>query len=179
MIVETIKKQYARRLIEAYRSPYNDPFTYQLVTEFGIERLVPLLAPFIDNKTNSDAMAQSWIEWNGLIIDRESHLQHWFVALFSGELIGILLPSRFNEPHQDGGSLTMIAVLPEYQGMGYGKILHAKGLEILAGMGVTKYTGSTDVRNMPMLATFRSNGCEFTRIRTIEVDELGRHHPID
>jgi hypothetical protein len=40
--------------------------------------------------------------------------------------------------------------------------LHAAGLEFLARNGIQHYVGSTDSRNMPMLAVFAANGCRST-----------------
>jgi ribosomal protein S18 acetylase RimI-like enzyme len=49
------------------------------------------------------------------------------------------------------GTLFYVAVLPAFRGRGYGRALHAGGLAMLAERGVTRYVGSTDTRNDPIL----------------------------
>jgi ribosomal protein S18 acetylase RimI-like enzyme len=176
----TFQKQYARRSLDGYTSPYDDPFEYRTVLDVGEEAVMRLMIPFVEDKTNSDRMAQARIEWEGYIVAEITRYQpeNWLVAFNAEVPVGVVFPTRYLDQPEEG-SISFIGVFPEWQGRGYGKILHAKGLEALASMGVTRYVGSTEVSNALMLATFLANGCEFTKIRTIQVDELGRHKPID
>jgi len=176
---DIFEKQYFRRRIEGYMSPYSDPFNYRTVSEVGEEKVCMLMLPFVDDTTNPDREAQARIEWQGLMdSEMNTHrLDNWLVA-YEGEVpIGVVFPTRFDDV-LDQGSLSTIGIFPEHQGKGYGKILHAKGLATLAAMGVTKYVGSTDVNNAPMIAVALANGCTLTKIYKIEVDELGRHKPL-
>ncbi len=59
-----------------------------------------------------------------------------------------------------------IGIVPGYRQRGLGKVLHAKGLEILSKQGATEYVGSTDLENPAMIRIFESNGCENIGTRT-------------
>jgi ribosomal protein S18 acetylase RimI-like enzyme len=168
----TFQKQYVRRRLEGYRSPYEDAFEYRSVADVGEGSVVQLMGPFHE--------ADSWIEWREMVEADfyEADLTKWLVAFLDGVPFGVVFPAKYSD-RADEGTIVFIAVLPEHQGNGYGKILHAKGLERLSEQGITKYAGSTEASNTAMLGVFRANGCEFTRLRTIQVDELGRHIPVD
>ena len=176
----TFQKQYARRSIEGYTSPYDDPFEYRTVLDIGEEEVIRMMIPFVEDKTNPDQLAQARIEWDGYSVAEITsyHPENWLIAFKDDAPIGVVFPTRYLDQPEEG-SISFIGVLPVWQGRRFGKILHAKGLEALAKMGVTRYVGSTEISNKPMLATFLANGCAFTKIRTIQVDELGRHIPID
>lgn len=62
-----------------------------------------------------------------------------------------------------------IGVFPDHRSRGLGKILHARGLEILRAQGALDYIGSTDVLNASMLRVFETNGCSKIGIRTTHV----------
>jgi len=174
-----IEKTYARRSIEGYKSPYNDPFTYKSVAELGEECVIELLLPFVDNLDSLAGFAQSRVEFQALAEHAGSAYrpENWLIAYLNEAPIGATFPTRWWD-HLEGGSITLVAVLPVYQGKGYGKILHAKGLEILASIGVLKYVGSTATTNTPMLRIFERNGCELGPVRKFRVDERGMHVPI-
>jgi RimJ/RimL family protein N-acetyltransferase len=174
------EKQYFRRSIEGYRSPYDDPFEYRTVPDVGEESVIAMMVPFIDDTSNPDQLAQSRIEWNSMTWDDGAKYrpEHWLVAYKDGIPIGVVFPTRYVDM-PSGGSLSTIGIFPEHQGKGYSKILHAKGLESLAAIGVTEYVGSTEITNKRMIATALHNGCMMTKIYKIKVDELGRHRPID
>jgi RimJ/RimL family protein N-acetyltransferase len=176
---DTFEKQYFRRRIDGYQSPYVDPFDYRTVAEIGEDKVCMMMLPFVDDKSNPDQQAEARIEWQGLVDSDVCSplLQSWLVAYQDDSPIGVVFPTRY-EDVPDQGSLSTIGVFPQWQGKGYGKILHAKGLETLAKMGVTKYVGSTEVTNIPMIAVAVANGCVLTKIYKIKVDELGRHKPI-
>ena len=78
-----------------------------------------------------------------------------------GEAVGVVLPQEFSDSEAEG-TLFYVAVLPAFRGRGYGRALHATGLAMLAERGVTRYIGSTDTRNKPMLKVFEANGCPQT-----------------
>ena len=71
---------------------------------------------------------------------------------------GVLLPQIYPDI-QTEGTLYYIGVAPERRGEGWGKRLHAHGLALLASRGATRYVGSTDLRNEPMVRVFRHNRC--------------------
>ncbi len=173
------EKQYFRRSIEGYRSPHSDPFEYRTVQDIGDEKVIAMMVPFLDDTSNPDRLAQSRIEWNSMTWDDGAQYlpENWFVAYKEGEPIGVVFPTRYNDMPSEG-SLSTIAIFPEHQGKGYAKILHAKGLEMLAVMGVTEYVGSTEITNTRMIATALRNGCRLTKVYKIKVDELGHHVPV-
>ena len=173
------EKQYFRRSIEGYRSPYDDPFEYKTVTEVGEEYAQRLLIPFLDDTSNPDRIAQAKIEWSYWTWAEgpKYRPEFWLVAFKEGEPIGVVFPTKYDDMPSEG-SISFIAVVPEHQGNGYSKILHAKGLESLANMGLTSYVGSTEVENTRMIATAVRNGCTLTKIYKIKVDEMGRHIPV-
>jgi RimJ/RimL family protein N-acetyltransferase len=88
----------------------------------------------------------------------------WLVASNLAGTIGVILPQRFSDrPHW--GTLFNIAVTPAFRQLGWGRVLHAYGLERLRLIGVERYVGSTDVRNQPMRRVFESNGCHALGVR--------------
>lgn len=75
--------------------------------------------------------------------------------------VGVVLPHA--DP--DGrGTLFYLGVVPERRGEGLGRALHAYGLRALRRRGATRYEGSTDERNAPMLAIFCHNECRITSL---------------
>jgi len=85
----------------------------------------------------------------------------WMLAHVGDDVVGVVLPQEFPGSDREG-TLFYVAVLPAFRGRGYGRALHASGLAMLAERGVTRYVGSTDTRNGPMLKVFEANGCPQT-----------------
>ena len=85
--------------------------------------------------------------------------KNWKLAYSGDEIVGIVMPQIEPQDSSKGGVLYM-SVLEKFHGKGYGKILHAKGLQDLAQMGVKNYEGSTDSINIPMLKIFKKNDCQ-------------------
>ena len=172
----TIEKQYARRNISGYRSPYADPFEYRSIVTVGIDEVFKLMAPSVENKSNADSLAQAKIEFEEFVrFAGPFYLpENWLVAFKDGEAVGYVFPQQYWDKPEEG-SIFSIAVLPELRDRGYGKIIHAKGLEVLAESGVESYVGSTEITNRAMIATFLANGCTLSKIHRIEVDESGNH----
>ena len=98
--------------------------------------------------------------------------KHWLIAYREGTPIGYVFPQRYFDIPEEG-SIFDLAVVPEFRSNGYGKILHSKGLEMLASMGVTNYVGSTEIQNERMIAIFLANGCTLTKVRMIQIEEDG------
>jgi ribosomal protein S18 acetylase RimI-like enzyme len=85
----------------------------------------------------------------------------WMLAQVGDDVVGVVLPQELPGDDKEG-TLFYVAVLPAFRGRGYGRALHAAGLSMLAERGVTRYVGSTDTRNAPMLRVFEANGCPQT-----------------
>lgn len=80
----------------------------------------------------------------------------WYLVDDDAGPVGVLLPQADDDAT---GTLSYIGVVPSRRGHGLGRELHATGLSLLAGRGKTRYIGSTDLRNAPMLRVFERNGC--------------------
>jgi len=162
----TIDKQkaYVGRSLEGQLPEPEVAFGFLTLAEVGRERFVRVMTqaadgdPFEDpTEGDPDADFQELIEMAGDRFDESL----WYLPLVDGEIVGVLLPQAFPDSDTEG-TLFYVAVLPRFRGLGYGRALHATGLAILKGRGVTKYVGSTDTRNAPMLRVFEANGCPQT-----------------
>lgn len=158
------KKVFVERSIAGYASPYDDPFTYRSLDVVGRERFVRTMAessdgdPFEDSADRDvDREFQELLEYAGERFDPT----WWMLAYLGKDAAGVVLPQVFPK-HDDEGTLFYVGVRPAFRGRGYGKVLHAAGLEFLSRHGVMKYVGSTDERNLPMIRVFKANGCAQT-----------------
>ncbi len=158
------RKIVVERSIVGYESPYDDPFTYSSIEVVGRENFVRVMAeasegdPFEDSTDRDvDREFQEMVDYAGKRFDPT----WWTTADLGGETVGVVLPQAY-AGCDDEGTLFYVGVRPSFRGRGYGKILHAAGLEFLSRHGVTKYVGSTDERNVPMIAVFKANGCAQT-----------------
>jgi ribosomal protein S18 acetylase RimI-like enzyme len=157
-------KIFVERDVAGYESPYDDPFEYRTLAQLGEDRFIEIMTeaaqgdPF-ENVADRDPREdfRELVQYAGERFDPT----WWRVAYRDGRPIGVVLPQAFADPAGEG-SLFYVGVLPSYRGHGFGKALHAAGLEFLAGHGITHYVGSTDTRNGPMVAVFMANGCERT-----------------
>lgn len=113
--------------------------------------------PFEDRKEGTDPAE----EWKALIAYAGERFDpsRWFLVDDAEGPVGVVLPQATSD---ENGTLFYVAVLPERRGEGLGTRLHAKGLHLLAGQGVTNYFGSTDLRNEAMSRVFERNGCQVT-----------------
>jgi GNAT superfamily N-acetyltransferase len=157
-------KAYVGRSLEGELPEPEVAFGLLTLAEVGREKFVSVMTaasegdPFEDMEgRDPDADFQELVEMAGDRFDESS----WYLPLVDGEIVGVLLPQAFPDSETDG-TLFYVAVLPRFRGKGYGRALHATGLSMLAARGVSKYIGSTDTRNAPMLRVFKANGCPQT-----------------
>src|SRR5665213_544338 len=129
-----------------------------------VYRLIAM-APFFDIQLGTDPLLQARTEFDVLVEHAASAYapEHWLIAFNNGNPIGYVFPQRYWDVPKEG-SIFAIGVLPEMQGRGYGKIIHAKGLKVLAQMGIASYVGSTETKNQAMIAIFLANGCRLSKI---------------
>jgi len=80
----------------------------------------------------------------------------WFLVDDDHGAVGILLPQAYDDSE---GSIFYLGVVPSRRRQGLGRALHAAGLHELARRGLTRYVGSTDLRNTAMRLVFERNGC--------------------
>lgn len=168
-----LDKQYARRPLEGYQSPYDDPFTYRSITELDRGELLAIMQQTMDGSLCRDMTDEPAApKFDGMVEHAEVAFDpsYWLVAYLDDEPAGLVFAQRYYDKMEEG-SIFMIGLIEHYRGKGYGKILHAKGLAMLGEMGCTGYIGSTDIENPPMLKIFQQNGCNLTRIRRIEYGE--------
>jgi ribosomal protein S18 acetylase RimI-like enzyme len=67
--------------------------------------------------------------------------------------IGIVMPAFLEKDRSTAGNL-YVGVVPGARGRGLGKSLHYRGLQTMANRGATKFLGSTDSPNLPMIKIF-------------------------
>jgi ribosomal protein S18 acetylase RimI-like enzyme len=166
-----IEKQYSRRSIIGYRSPYADPFTYKSILELRDEEVIEILA-----RVESESLSRDFGNQNPLVnfselvefAGKAYDPTNWLIAYDESAPVGVVFAQRYWDKMEEG-SLFVVGLIPEYRGEGFGQVLHAKGLELLGHAGVRSYVGSTDVQNVPMIRVFEKNGCQHTAVRKIEL----------
>jgi RimJ/RimL family protein N-acetyltransferase len=158
------EKAFVKKDVSGYRAPEEDPLEYETLSDLGEDRFIELLSeaaagdPFEDvSKRDPRHDFRELVEYAGSAFDATC----WRVASLEGRPVGVVLPQEFADSEHEG-TLFYVGVLPEFRGRGFGTILHASGLAFLAEHGVTKYIGSTDTRNHPMMRVFERNGCTRT-----------------
>jgi RimJ/RimL family protein N-acetyltransferase len=97
------------------------------------------------------------------------HPETWVVAYDEDRPVGVVFAQRYDDKPEEG-SVFFIGVVPEFRGLGFGTVLHAKGLAMLSAIGVKEYVGSTDVQNEAMTRTFATNGCRLYAVRKVDSD---------
>ncbi|MDP4199854.1 MAG: GNAT family N-acetyltransferase [Bacteroidota bacterium] len=162
-VARVFLKCYARRRLDDYRSPYSDPFEYRSILDFKpieIDRILSAVG---------GSRGPTLLE---LHAGEAYDPRHWFISMLDDEPAGVVFPQIY-EDVGDLGSIFHVGILPKFQGLGYGKIIHAHGLESLRALGAKKYVGSTPPDNIPMQRVFRANGCEIYAVYLIEEFENG------
>lgn len=165
-----VDKAYFKRNISDYVMPPGEILRYKSMKEVGREMMLNVHSlTYAENPNRNFSSPEkdfkSHEESAGPLFDQ----QGWFVAFLNDQPIGVLLPQRFPDSPREG-TLMSIGVTREYRGRKFGRMLHAKGLEILSRQGATTYIGSTDMRNLPMIRIFEINGCEKFGIRSTHLD---------
>jgi ribosomal protein S18 acetylase RimI-like enzyme len=157
----TVVKRVVRRPIRGYRSPYRSRFRFVSLEKAGKRRFIAAFGKVMQGGPSGDfnpnAPAREFAilsKLAGAGLDPSM----WRIAYLKGKLAGMILAQKRRQPWK--GTLFFFGVAPEFRGRGLGKVLHAKGLELLAESGCRSYVGGTDARNAAMLATFRANGCK-------------------
>ena len=158
------KKAYVARNLEGELPEPAVEFAFRTLFEVGKVEFLRVMTeasegdPFEDaTECDPEAEFAELVEAAGSKFDPAI----WMLAHVEGEAVGVVLPQEFSDSEAEG-TLFYVAVLPAFRGRGYGRALHATGLAMLAERGVTRYIGSTDTRNRPMLKVFEANGCPQT-----------------
>jgi ribosomal protein S18 acetylase RimI-like enzyme len=158
------EKIFVQKNLQAFRAARDDPFVYRSLAEIGEDRFLEIMIRAAQGDPFEDVTARDprsdfrdLVDYAGTRFDPT----WWRVAYLDRDPVGVVLPQVFSDRTNEG-TLFYVGVLPEFRGRGFGRMLHASGLAFLAGRGITRYIGSTDARNFPMIAVFRANGCEQT-----------------
>jgi len=181
-VARSYLKSYARRRINGYRSPYADPFEYRSVLDFTPIEVEAVLSPLLVAEqlfSNPARTARHALDHYIVHAGTACDPRNWYIALLQGEPVGLVFPQLFEDRTYYDGSIFHIGVMPQFQGRGFGRILHAHGLETLAALGATKYIGSTAPDNIPMQHVFRANGCEIYGVFMIVEYENGSGRCLD
>jgi hypothetical protein len=167
------EKQYVKRNISGYVSPYHDPFSYRSLSEVGEHKFSNIFKEVMgdslsrDDSYITDAKKElnTLIELAGMAFDPHT----WFLVEMNNEPIGLVLPQKF--PHKPkSGTIFYIGILSKYRGRKFAKLIQAKAFEVLSSKDVEEYIGSADVQNLPMLKVFEANKCCKTEIRKHHVN---------
>jgi RimJ/RimL family protein N-acetyltransferase len=157
-----LSKSLFRRDLADYRTPYTDPMRYPTLEEVPRERFETVLEaahigdPLEESAVDERSALEAYISLAGPAFEA----RRWRLAELDGVAVGVVLPQIYPDM-PTLGTLFHIGILPEFRGRGLGRILHAKGLELLADE-VGTYVGSTHVANAPMIRVFERNGCQRT-----------------
>lgn len=155
------EKVFVERNLDDFEARHEDPFVYRSLAEIGEDRFLEVMTeaatgdPFEDVSSRDPRTDfRDLINYAGASFDPT----WWRVAYLERDPIGVVLPQVYSDRTNEG-TLFYVGVLPEFRGRGFGRVLHASGLAFLAAKGIRRYVGSTDARNLPMIAVFRANGC--------------------
>lgn len=149
-----IERQYFQKKLLNYNSPYEDHFLYEEFSEAKKAIFSETL-----NKTEIGLS----IEEMRCYIGEKFNPNYWKLAYLDGEIVGMVLPYIMKENDKKGG-IIYIGLVPKFREQGFGKIIHAKGLKILAEANVELYEGSTESKNTYMLKVFSKNHCTKNKI---------------
>lgn len=151
-------KNLFTRNLRTFRSTYKDVFCYTSFTEIELHKLHKLFKLCIKDSIESYIRFRKYSNKLKRLVRNVYDYENWKIVSLNNKAIGIIMPHVF--PEEPGlGTLLEIGLKPEYRGKGYGRIIHAHGLEILKQMGAKKYLGSTETTNYAMLRVFKLNGC--------------------
>lgn len=155
-----IEKVYVRRALGDFTSPYEDRFALVSLTDAGEAAMISALGAAMAGSPARDlrtTMPEEEFHEMRLLEGDTHDPEAWSLALLDGEIAGVILANRF--PLDDEGTFTFIGVTERFRGRGLGKVLHARGLEVLQAMRLRRYLCSTDVRNTPMMRLYAAHGC--------------------
>ncbi len=158
------KKIFVEKNLSGYRPQHEDPFTYRPLSEIDEPAFLGIMTEAATGDPFEEVDARDPEEdFRDLKAYAGSKFDPtwWRVAYLDDEPVGVALPQEFSDREKEG-TLFYVGVRPRFRGRGFGRVLHASGLAFLAGKGVTRYVGSTDTRNHPMVRIFVVNGCDQT-----------------
>lgn len=163
-----LKIKYSKNLftrnLRTFSPNYKDIFKYKSFNELELYKLHKLFKHCIEGSIEDYARFRNYSKKLKRLVRNVYDYENWKVALLNNTAIGIIMPHVFPEDPKLG-TLLNIGIRPKYRGKGYGRIIHAHGLELLKQMGAKKYLGSTEITNYAMVKVFELNGCKKWFIR--------------
>lgn len=163
-----LKIKYSKNLftrnLPTFKSNYKDIFEYKSFNELDLHKLHKLFKQCVENPIENYIRFRKYSNKLKRLVRNMYDYQNWKVVSLNNKDIGIIMPHLFPEDPALG-TLLNIGLRPKCRGKGYGRVIHAHGLELLKQMGAKKYLGSTETTNQAMLRVFEINGCRKLFIR--------------
>jgi ribosomal protein S18 acetylase RimI-like enzyme len=157
-------KQSFSKNLKDFKSNYEDIFEYRSPGEAGLLKFFRASRTSADNPIKQYKQFQKYFNKIKKYLRNDTDIENWKIVSLKKINIGVIMPYVFPEnPKQ--GTILNFGLKPEFRGRGYGRIVHAKALELLKEMGVKKYLGSTEITNHAMLRIFELNGCKKRSLR--------------
>jgi hypothetical protein len=150
--------QVFKRNLTKFKFCYQDPFEYKSIKETGLKDFFEVFKKSAENPIKNFEKFKIYVNKMITLIKDTYDIGNWKIILLNKKPIGILMPHVFKE-NPELGVILNIGLLKNERGKGYGKIIHARGLELLKNMGAKRYKGSTGINNTAMLKVFKANGC--------------------
>lgn len=157
-------RQLFRRDLRNFKSNYKDIFEYKSLSELGLIKFFRIYKISVEDPINQYEEFQKYINKMKKFIRNTYNYNNWKVASLNKVNIGVVMPHVLPE-NPKHGTIWDIGLKPRYRGKGYGRIIHARGLELLKQMGAKKYGGATGTTNHAMLRVFELNGCKKLNVR--------------
>jgi len=157
-------KQLFTRSLRNIEFNYKDNFKYLSLNEIGMYKFFRLIKVSIDDTIKQYNRFRKYLKKMKRLIRNTYDINNWKAVSLNNVNFGIIMPHVFPEK-SELGTLLEIGLKPRCRGKGYGRIIHAHGLELLKEMGAKKYLGSTETTNCAMLRVFELNGCRKWFIR--------------
>ncbi|MFN8672796.1 MAG: GNAT family N-acetyltransferase [Candidatus Sericytochromatia bacterium] len=155
----TKKKILYDKFLEKHNFNYEDIFEYKTISEIGEDKFIEIFDEVTKDDIEREGISAS-IYYQGIKDDANKTFNpnRWKIVIYNKDIIGVIMPQVFWDLPEEG-SIFYIGLIPKYRKKGYGKILHAKGLELLKDEGVKRYIGSTLDNNLGMNKIFELNNC--------------------
>ena len=157
-LVKFVKILYQKNLNE-HEIKYKDLFSYHPISEIGLTDFLNIFEKTKESK--EEAPGETETTFNELLeyAGDKYDPSNWKAVKLGDKYMGVILPVLYADKEK-WGTVFHIGLLPEERNKGYGRILHAKSLDMLKKQGVLKYIGSTNIYNKPMIRVFELNGCK-------------------
>lgn len=178
-LAHSYPRVYYKRSLVDYRSPYDDPFEYRSILDITVPdelyttlALIPDFARMghpRDHLPTQELVACGQADMLALI-ERAAEAydpRYWFIPHLDGVPIGAVFAQLY-PGELDLGCTFHIAVFKAFRGNGFGKIIHAHGLETTSRLGAVRSIGSTQPQNFAMQHVFLANGFHYSGYRLIE-----------